>query len=241
MSVIRRTGYSTCFPCGKIFLKIISPYARTSAENEFAANRLVCTSEVATYKFLFSFVLWHRRIIVMKNYTSCAFPINDSYMVGCKNFNQIDNCITTIQTIHGSSEYFWQEFMRPEMENALDNLEKINIDPVGYKTILNALIPNVTIHGDFSADNLSLINGQLFVFDWQLMCKGPEDWDKSYYIASSTKKDFIDKRILKHINKSLHPLILLCCAVRLGRAIRKGKEYEDRLELLKRWENALDI
>lgn len=238
---IRKTGYSICIPVGALFFKVIYPYARTFAENEYRINKIVRNTIINTFPLLFSFKLFNYRILVMKNFSSFMRPLSEDYILGRESFFKVKKTISQIAALDIGKTKYWEQFIYPELENALKHLSKLNINPVPYLNILSSLSPETTIHGDFSMDNVSLINDKLYVYDWQLSCIGPEGWDEAYYIATSTPLDLITSEIVKSIEKKLWRLIILCAGIRLGRAIRKNKETSTRLRLLQRWEYVLDI
>ena len=236
---IRKTGYSSCISAGPFFFKITNPCASRSAENEYKVNQKLRSYEINTFHVLFSLFLSKKFVFVMRNYSRLITPLTDEYHLGNPNYHKIEECISKIESLPLENTEFWESFFVPEIANALTYLEKVNINSLRYLSILKSLVPETAIHGDFSCDNLALIRGQIYVYDWQLACKGPRGWDEAYYIASSTNPDRICSQLLQSKPKSLQQLILLCSAVRLGRSIRKNGEHEERLRILQRWEDAL--
>ena len=238
---IRKTGYSICIPIGALFFKVIYPYANTSAENEYRINKIVRNAKINTFPVLFSIKLFNYRILVMRNFSAFMLPLSEEYILGRESFSKMKEIFSQIAALNIGETNYWEEFFSPELKNALKHLARLNISPAPYLNILSSLSPETTIHGDLSKDNITLINGKLFIYDWQLSCIGPEGWDEAYYIATSTPFDMITSEIVKSIENKLWRIIILCAAVRLGRSIRKNKDTSTRLKLLRRWEYVLDI
>lgn len=240
-SKIRKTGYSICIPAGPIFLKIIYPYAKQSAENEYFVNHTIRNYPINTFRVRLSFRVLGRRVLIMKNYSSRIVPLTKDYLPGQVSFCKIKECIQTIQSLNLQENKHWQTFVVPEMTNALEHLKNINIDYSIYLATLNSLTAEKPIHGDFSTYNIALINGEIFVYDWQSACIGPSYWDEAYYIATSTPSHMISHELAASISPEHHSLITLCSAIRLGRVIRKNKDIAERLNLLRRWEDVFGL
>ena len=101
--------------------------------------------------------------------------------------------------------------------------------------MLEGLIPEVFIHGDFTCDNLGLSSTkELVVFDFQHGCLGPKGWDKAY-IASTLHYN----KCIFELNEQEKQIAETIAAIRYGRAIRKNDDIQRRKEIFVSWINRL--
>ncbi len=56
--------------------------------------------------------------------------------------------------------------------------------------------PYVLLHGDIRSDNLSLVNGQLKLFDWPAATDGPLEWDLVHFAQSVTVEGGVEPEIV---------------------------------------------
>ena len=89
----------------------------------------------------------------------------------------------------------------------------------------------VFVHGDMLLKNIGICGNEVFLFDFQNSCCGPADWDKSYLLS-----EFMPEFGVKYIDETVSRFVLLILKIRIGRAIKRNRDFFDIVQRLEKWE-----
>lgn len=87
---------------------------------------------------------------------------------------------------------------------------------------------NCFVHGDIGKTNIKIVDNEIIFLDYENSGKGPDWWDKSYLLADYALKE-IDNSIIAELNKTDMERIALIKQIRIGRLIRKGMDYMEKM------------
>lgn len=228
--IIRKGRWSTAFRNGRCFIKKYKYYIPDKAQREAIASKAAYSFGINTPLFIktkddgktitntFEYIEMEPLEQIFKN------NIKNFYTLLCNLLNSLSNVPWDV------NDNYWRNSLIPEFKDALSYLD---VDTEKYIYILDELVPEVFIHGDFTSDNLGYsMEGKLVVFDFQHGCLGPKGWDKYYFSATMLyDKCFFD------FNDNEKSITELISAIRYGRSRRKNEDVEHRKEIFMSWIN----
>ena len=230
--VLRLGRWSCAYRKGANMIKRYNYYLPEAAKRESLASQAAFSAGINTPKFIQT-IDDGASIANVFEYMDLT-AINTSWFdFDEKLFSGINNILNFLPNVHWrEDDNYWKESLLIEFKDALRYL-KIDINK--YTFLLDGLIPEVFIHGDFTCDNLGLSSTKgLVVFDFQHGCLGPKGWDKAY-IASTMHYN----KCIFELNEQEKQIAETISAIRYGRAIRKNDDIQRRKALFVSWINHL--
>lgn len=90
------------------------------------------------------------------------------------------------------------------------------------------------VHGDMLLKNIGICGDEIYLFDFQNACCGPDKWDMAYFFS-----EFLPDKVQEYIDSNISRYILLILKIRIGRAVRHGDNYAQLNERLCSWKSYL--
>ena len=224
--LIRDGRWSATFKRGSILIKRYKYFVKDAAEREAHASDAARLNGILTPKHLTT-IVDNCQVTNTYEYLNMQPIDNASIQNNTTIWDQIKCLITDLSQVKWmDDDKYWMSNLIPEFKDALSYL---NIN-TKYIDFLESLEPKVFIHGDFTFDNIALINDNVIIYDFQHGCLGPIGWDKSY-LASTM---LYSKCKLELSIEELY-MAETIAAIRYGRAIRNNCEINSRKELFESW------
>lgn len=212
------------------FIKELIYYEPVSAHREIKASQAAYAYGIKTPRYLYTSNVGSLR---MHFEWETIIPIHNKTVSSI--FPSILEIIETLQTIEWvENDHYWEKSLLNDFLNAFSYVEEERDECMSL--IMN-LEPTVFIHGDFSLQNIGLVNEALCVYDFQHGCLGPKNWDL-HYLAATLSPSLCTQLRLSDREKRI---ICAIAAIKLGRAIRKNShDIRIKQTIYRQWKDMIN-